>query len=491
MSRDTDASNVDLAGHQASMLSTPACNHGQDALYRYEDLDKQNLNGRNGDDFELELDDACGDAIASGAHPHKATPNEALYHLVCVIIGTGILALPYALRQSGWIGVLIILFSAAVNDSTGRMLVACLYSPAGRPSSSKRRLNSYAQVGQAAFGRRGKILVDVFYRCALGGITTMYIVLAGTNAASGLGMISARAWICVLALVAMIPVIILRSLKEVAVVSLLATLVSIIVVVIIIAAAITQLIESPALPPYNFISISGFPSALATVSFSFGGNFIYPDVEHSLADPSAFPSVLRKAMLVVCLVYIVIATMGYAAWGMAAQSPILANLPPDSFSTMVATASITLHVLLACPVLISTLTTDIERSWTCPKWLSANGGWSSLKARIGLRMGLAVLIAGLAASIPYFTDWVEVMGAIANTALVFVFPVVFYYQLNGWGRRSWGEWCWISAILGVGITGGVLGGVNALVTLVWLLLGSRCNWYDSCLDTHSVRNFQQ
>ncbi len=58
----------------------------------------------------------------SSPHPHaRATPNS------CVIAGTGILQLPYALRLSGWCGIAVILFSAFVNEYTGKLLIECLY----------------------------------------------------------------------------------------------------------------------------------------------------------------------------------------------------------------------------------------------------------------------------------------------------------------------------------------------------------------------------
>ncbi len=45
----------------------------------------------------------------------------------CIIAGTGILQLPYALRLSGWVGIAVILFSAFVNEYTGKLLIECLY----------------------------------------------------------------------------------------------------------------------------------------------------------------------------------------------------------------------------------------------------------------------------------------------------------------------------------------------------------------------------
>jgi hypothetical protein len=68
-------------------------------------------------------DSALGEA---GAAAHS-DPNTALYHIVCVIAGTGILQLPFALALSGWLGILVIIFAAMVNEYTGKLLIECLY----------------------------------------------------------------------------------------------------------------------------------------------------------------------------------------------------------------------------------------------------------------------------------------------------------------------------------------------------------------------------
>ena len=77
-------------------------------------------NGDNGDEDTIESQDQ--DINASGS-----SENSALFHVICVIAGTGILQLPHALAKSGWIGIALMVLSAFGNEYTGRLLIQCLY----------------------------------------------------------------------------------------------------------------------------------------------------------------------------------------------------------------------------------------------------------------------------------------------------------------------------------------------------------------------------
>ncbi|KAJ2986557.1 hypothetical protein HDV02_006653, partial [Globomyces sp. JEL0801] len=55
-----------------------------------------------------------------------ATSYESLYHIVCVVAGTGLLQIPYAFSQAGWIGALLLIASAFVNWYTGNLIIKCL-----------------------------------------------------------------------------------------------------------------------------------------------------------------------------------------------------------------------------------------------------------------------------------------------------------------------------------------------------------------------------
>lgn len=70
-----------------------------------------------------------------------------------VLCGVGILSTPYALKEGGWLGLSILLIFAVLSFYTGMLLRDCLDSEPG--------LETYPDIGQAAFGTVGRIAISV------------------------------------------------------------------------------------------------------------------------------------------------------------------------------------------------------------------------------------------------------------------------------------------------------------------------------------------
>lgn len=70
-----------------------------------------------------------------------------------VLCGVGVLSTPYAVKEGGWLGLSILLIFAVLSYYTGILLRACLDSQPG--------IETYPDIGQAAFGRVGRIVISV------------------------------------------------------------------------------------------------------------------------------------------------------------------------------------------------------------------------------------------------------------------------------------------------------------------------------------------
>lgn len=65
----------------------------------------------------------------------------------------GILSTPYAIKQGGWLGLVILCLFAVLAWYTGVLLRRCL--------DSKEGLETYPDIGHAAFGTTGRIAISV------------------------------------------------------------------------------------------------------------------------------------------------------------------------------------------------------------------------------------------------------------------------------------------------------------------------------------------
>lgn len=70
-----------------------------------------------------------------------------------VLCGVGILSTPYAAKEGGWLGISILLLFGLLSLYTGLLLRRCLDSRPG--------LETYPDIGQAAFGTFGRVAISV------------------------------------------------------------------------------------------------------------------------------------------------------------------------------------------------------------------------------------------------------------------------------------------------------------------------------------------
>jgi vesicular inhibitory amino acid transporter len=70
-----------------------------------------------------------------------------------VLAGVGVLSTPYGLAQGGWLGLGILLLLAVSCCYTGILLSRCL--------QSSPHVHTYPDIGQAAFGLTGRLLISV------------------------------------------------------------------------------------------------------------------------------------------------------------------------------------------------------------------------------------------------------------------------------------------------------------------------------------------
>jgi amino acid permease len=403
-----------------------------------------------------DIDDTDVIGVVSGPRSQEegASDSSALFHVVCVIAGTGILQLPYALGKSGWIGVAIMIMAAFVNEYTGRLIIQCLYYKG-------KRLTGYPEIGYLAFGRVGRGVVNVFFNSVLIGVTCLYLILAGMDLAHLTGQLNTKLWILVCSAVIWIPFIALRTLKEVAIVSLFGALASVGLVIIIFVLGIIDYPNHAGKVHYDIVRWESLATAIGTIAFSFGGNFVYPEVEHSMKNPQNFPRVLQKAMVIITVMYLMSSVVGYLTYGSGVSSPVLDNLPPGIVTTT-GMIIVTIHVLLAIPVLLTTFSMDMERA------LGIDNPIDTPKQRfyrIVMRTITVIASALIACAIPFFADFMTLIGSVSNTMLVFVFPIIFHYKLFGTQNISVTEHIMRVGIIALGVLAGVMGGMEAVYNL--------------------------
>ncbi|KAF9098931.1 hypothetical protein BGX23_004745 [Mortierella sp. AD031] len=398
-----------------------------------------------------------GDLMAE--RPSQGSNMAAFFNIVCVVAGTGTLGLPYSLAKGGWIGVGILILSMIMSIYTGILIIKCIYY------NGHTRLASYQEIGQHAFGRIGLISVWFFHTSIVLGAPIMYFILSGGEI-RGLTMkyvdIPEKAWIWICCGVVSIPFVLMKSLKEVSLLSIFGVVATAVLVGVTMVESGLDYKNHKDTIEYDAAILRNLPIAVATISVCFGGNVVYMHVEESMRYPRSWNKVLVWAMLACCLMYAMVAVPGYLAYGPDALSPILRSLPENT-SRKVATITIVAHVLLAAPVLMTSFALEVERVFNIS--VEKKGVFKERLYRTVTRLIIMGAVGGIACLVPFFDSFLSLLGALGNCMLIYVLPIFFYWKLFGWRQMPWYELVWCAIILIIGLLGCVIGSIDAIKAL--------------------------
>ncbi|KAI7852396.1 transmembrane amino acid transporter protein-domain-containing protein [Circinella umbellata] len=385
----------------------------------------------------------------------------AYFNIVCLIAGTGMLGLPLALKKGGWAGLVMLILAWWMSSYTGVIMQKCMYK------GKNRRLASYKEIATESFGAIGGWVSFFFTTWIYLGTPVLYLVLAAQNlnqlCAGTAGEIGNLAWTIIWCTVVGIPFLFAKSLNNVAWTSftgLFAVMITILITIILAG------IDAPNHTDSHKDNIiwEGFPVALATMSFSFGANVVYPNIEGGMKKPQQWRVVLVGAMCLCAVMYIAISVCGYYIYGTDVVSPIY-NSVPSSPARIVAIVLITINSVVSAPILLISFALDVEDmlNITIERYGSKT---KEFLVRAALRSSLIVFVGAIGILIPFFDLLMSLLGAFSNCAIVFVFPVLFYWRLTGFRNKPFYELGWNFLIILVGLVGLIFGTKTAIEDLI-------------------------
>lgn len=88
------------------------------------------------------------------------------------LLGVGILSIPFALSQGGWVSLLLLLALAVLCWYTGLLLQRCMTNP---------QIKSYPDIGQKAFGQKGRIAISILMNLEIYLVAVELLILEGDN----------------------------------------------------------------------------------------------------------------------------------------------------------------------------------------------------------------------------------------------------------------------------------------------------------------------
>ncbi|XP_071842936.1 uncharacterized protein [Apostichopus japonicus] len=414
--------------------------------------------------------------LINGVHPDNVhtirglTVVTASLFIIGEMAGSGVLALPKAVLDSGWIGIVMILVCAVMSAYTGFILGRCWTILQDRfPIYKQQTRFPYPAIGYETYGNKGRYLVSFCVNATLFGVGTVFLLIASENIQELLTTLHKDFSFCALLpiiAVCLWPITWLGTPKDfwpVAIGAMCATATACLAMFIQILLD-RNASETPTYPPSGF---SDFFLAFGVILFAFGGHAAFPTIQHDMRNPKDFSKVVTVAYAGIVCMYLPVSTAGYFVYGDKNEDNILGVLSA-SWLTTTATCLITVHLIMGFIIVINPLSQEVEDFLGIDKAFN----WKRVINRTVI-MGLILFVAE---TIPQFGAILSLVGGSTVTLLTFVFPSLFYLKLcstscpnQTYSRIPLPLYQWIIhyEIIFVGIVGGIsssYSAINAIAT---------------------------
>ncbi|KAG8376922.1 hypothetical protein BUALT_Bualt09G0114500 [Buddleja alternifolia] len=259
--------------------------------------------------------------------PQQCTFSQSVLNAINALCGIGILSTPYALKEGGWFSILLLFIFGAITCYTGILLKRCL--------DSSSQLQTYPDIGQAAFGLSGRIFIA-------SSCVELLIMMSDNLSAffpnaqmdfAGIHLDSYQ--ICAItATLVILPTVWLRNLRLLSYVSVGGVVTLVLVVVCLLWVGVAS--EIGFHPSGNALDLTRLPITIGIYSFCYGSHSVFPNIYSSMKEPSRFPSVLLISFVVAVSLYAGVAVLGFLMFGEATNSQFTLNLPTNFVSSKVA-----------------------------------------------------------------------------------------------------------------------------------------------------------
>ncbi|TKR67635.1 hypothetical protein L596_023755 [Steinernema carpocapsae] len=401
------------------------------------------------------------------------TPEQALIHMIKVMMGTGMLSLPLAFKHSGlWLGMALLPVICSVCIYCMRQLVYSAHFVCSKTGQEKidyaNVMRKAVEMGPAWIHRWGylaKQLVNVNMFIAQLGFCCVYFVFMADNLKQFFDEtstihISQAGWIALL----LIPILLLctiRHLKVLAPLALIANIVYVVAVAIVIFYLISHLQPSNSLPAVG--DWRNFPLFFGTVVFAFEGVAVVLPIENQMDQPQHYISpngVLNTSCLIVLALYMATGFFGYVAFGDAVKDTITLNMPNTVFYQ-------TLKIMFVGCILISYPLQFYVPMERVEKWISRKIHPERQTFLIYfVRYSMVVFTCLLAELIPHLSLFISLVGAFAATFLALVFPpAIELLCCYAKGKLNWKIWLKNSLLLVFALIGFTTGTYASLVEI--------------------------
>lgn len=369
----------------------------------------------------------------------KAGLIPSLFNIINANLGTGILAMPFVVRLSGYWGIATIIIIGILGNYTGKKLINLLYEYADDGTRVRVR-DTYVDIGEAFWPNYGKYLVHIanffeqFSHCAL------LLIMPGTVIAHVFPKteLSEGTWIFFISL-SILPTAFLRKMHQISWLSVITVMAAVVISLLVLCYSLTHHTHwsDDVMPDFD---IRLLPIGIGIVVVTYSSQAYMPAIERSMRDPEIFDPLMDFGYTLVAVFKFGIGVIVFLAFTDKSDQIMTLNLPHNVFGFVV-NVTVIIMSLTFYTVPMFTIFDLLENQVSLP-WLDTlkdheTGlcGIKFLTPNLIFRLGLVASTIFIACSVPHFSLMMAFVGSLTGMLLVFIYPSLFYIKIR-WNEIS-------------------------------------------------------
>jgi len=323
-----------------------------------EDLMKKKL--------QVEQDSSGGHGVDMGGE--KATFGQCIFNMANILMGVGMLGLPYIFRAAGWIGgaFVTLSFSAVAYRTSvllGRELNgdhrSCELFDDSKNSAVRLRkpIKSFPDIARESFGQGGTIILSFVLYFELFSCLCIFFVTLGDHLYTLFPHIPTSRHMINVSFILAIPTALLRTPRLLSYLSAVGTVATIFVVSTVAGSAIYSGDISEAVAEKKGVDVhlsgthelwdtSGLSIAFGLIAYTFSGHAIIPSIYSSMAKPQDYEKMIRVTFMCVTFSCLIVAISGYYMFGNQVDDQITLTLERNYDSENIIMKSLTWLMIL-------------------------------------------------------------------------------------------------------------------------------------------------